>query len=140
MPGNESPPSDRGIGVAMGSIETADRMGKTLSIDPGLSAVSACSERKGDPGPPVDVPGNMLTEGWRDPPTTRGRSWVRGTPLALPWLLSEWNDLTDDTEDRRDACVSFLGGWSVAIAHKSPGDGGWMLLLNPFGSSVFWGA
>ena len=36
IPGKPSPDSPRDIGVAVGSIDTAERIGNTLSIEPGL--------------------------------------------------------------------------------------------------------
>lgn len=43
MPGKPSLVSCRGAGVAVGSIDTAERTGKTLSIEPGLRADEASS-------------------------------------------------------------------------------------------------
>lgn len=43
-PGKPSEGSLRYIGVAVGSIETADRMGKTRSIEPGLRADPGSSD------------------------------------------------------------------------------------------------
>ena len=46
MPGKPSLVSCRGPGVAVGSIDTADRMGNTRSIEPGLKANDSRSVRE----------------------------------------------------------------------------------------------
>jgi hypothetical protein len=63
-PGKPSEDSPRYMGVAMGSIETADRIGNTLSMDPGLSTDSALfdpCEGVGD-GARSDLPVNIDTD------------------------------------------------------------------------------
>lgn len=59
MPGNPSPASSRGIGVAVGSTETTDRTGKTRSMASGLRAEYLAAE-VGDGGVSA-APEKMLT-------------------------------------------------------------------------------
>jgi hypothetical protein len=54
IPGNPEPVSPLGTGVAVGSIVTAERIGKTRSTEPGLRfewASSDLVEAAGDTGP-----------------------------------------------------------------------------------------
>jgi hypothetical protein len=63
IPGKPEPVSPLGIGVAVGSIVTAERIGKTRSTEPGLRFECASSdlvEAAGDTGP-EPLPVNMLT-------------------------------------------------------------------------------
>ena len=62
IPGKNPPLSSLGAGVASGSIETTDRIGKTRSVAPGLNTERCPSEKEdtvGDGGPSL-LPEKML--------------------------------------------------------------------------------
>ena len=65
MPGYLADDSIRGMGVATGSMETAERMGKMRSMEVGLKVTPASSALDGDEGGTIGVasdrPVNMLT-------------------------------------------------------------------------------
>ena len=113
MPGKWfSPDSFRGIGVADGSIETTERIGNTLSTEPGDMVVASFDGDSGGSWAPEkilklvwrgDIPILVLVEALRDP----------DRDAELPW--SDLVEACEFVEVLRDGGPSHWVGFSAGI-------------------------